>query len=134
MVTESGVAYSCGLNCDGRLAQEEVEGSGVIREFKIIKYFGENGIKVSDVATGYRHCIARTAGELTETAAGKTMKENIYAWGMNYLHQLGQGVDNNEDSNVPIKITKNLPGRQNVIQVSAGAQSAAFIAHEDKYM
>ena len=79
--------YTCGLNQEARLGQEQEEGQGCIREFKIVQYFSDNMIKVKDIATGGRHCIVQTIGESTQvTPITKETKENIYVWGINHLH------------------------------------------------
>ena len=49
---------------------------------------------IKDIEAGGRHVLVMT----------KNKSPEVYAWGFNYYHQLGQGDEDNEDHLLPVKV------------------------------
>ena len=105
--------YSCGKGNFGRL------GHGIEENFERmteLRYFRNKEIRVDDIATGGRHCLA-----ISDQA-----KRSVYVWGFNFYHQLGLGYGQSDDVLQPLRV--NL--RQEVVGVQCGHLMSAILVNK----
>lgn len=58
-----------------------------MHEFTRVDYFWNKRLKIQDVATGNKHCLASTTGECLPGQS--TIKPTVYIWGSNEAYQQG---------------------------------------------
>lgn len=69
-----------------------------------------------DVAIGGRHVIAATEWRMADIGNGRAEERHeVYVWGSNYFHELGQGAGNNADSHIPLKVPVNIVQRRAIL-------------------
>ena len=56
-----------------------------VSQFTLLDWFQSNDMLVTDVNVGGKHCMATA-----KVTVGSRRQENLYAWGCNEFHQLGQ--------------------------------------------
>jgi hypothetical protein len=100
----SGALYMTGGNWYGQCGNGKRE----TFQYGVTRVMGLDGLRVAQVALGFRHCIALTS-------CGK-----VLTWGKGQRGQLGLGMSRLEDSAVPVELgAKRLPGGR-AIEVAAG--------------
>ena len=128
VLTLSGDVYTCGINSNGRLGLEGIEGKHQITEFEQMTWFSSKLIKISNIAAGGKHAIAVSENEPVEVPGTDefTHRQRVYVWGSNFYYELGQGMRKKEDSEVPVLVDTRVIARKGVNDVSAGYNSTGL--------
>lgn len=132
-LASNGKVYTCGLNELGRLGLgKDFENYKKINEFTAIPHFVHNAITITDIAAGGRHCLAVSAGNTRASVHAQEYRPNLYVWGSNFLHQLGQGYSANEDLDEPRRLQINMFGKVGIRSIAAGYGTSACVQSELK--
>lgn len=96
ILNQKGEVYSCGKGNFARLGQGDTVSLNVPTK---IQHFVQQGILVSDIAVGGRHCLA-----ISNEDSEPDGRAAVYGWGFNFYYQLGMGKEEREDMLVPTKL------------------------------
>ena len=130
VLTEAGTVYTCGLNTFGRLGLDAENADAKVDKFRPILWFSYNCFTIVDIVAGGRHCIAVSSGNKKVSYHSPEYRQNVFVWGNNYQHQLGQGIGERHDLHEPKMLQINTYGKVAVRCVAAGFATSAVIQTE----
>ena len=117
-IDEDGKVYAWGYNYRGQLGDGTNNDSNIPICISDIPTNPLNKVKIKEISAGGSHTVA-----IDEE--GK-----VYAWGVNYNGQLGNGTNNN--SNIPICISDISTNLVSIKEISAGGSHTVAIDEEGK--
>lgn len=107
LIDASGNVWAWGANDHGQLGDSSTTDSNVP-----VAVYGLEGIHIEQVAIGDNHSVALD------------IDGNVWVWGDNSKHQLGDGTVTN--SNVPVKV----PGVNNIVNISAAGNYTLAVRYD----